>query len=110
MVSSPIWVSADPECGKSVLSKSLVGGELINTESQTACHIFNDNNDNPKSVENALYALLNQNFSRNPTLLKYAILPFQRNGAKLPRLGFLDYARTSWTENILRELRLRMRH
>jgi hypothetical protein len=35
-----LWISADPGCGKSVLSKSLVDNELQDTETHSVCYFF----------------------------------------------------------------------
>jgi hypothetical protein len=85
--SSLLWLSADPGCGKSVLSKSLVDNELTSTESYTTSYFFfKDDNVDQKSVTNALCALLHQLFSRKANLLKHALPEFRTNGTKLPEL------------------------
>ena len=85
--SSLLWVSADPGCGKSVLSRFLVESELLSTESCTTCYFFfKDDNIDQKSVTNAFSALLHQLFSQKKALLKYAVPEFRSNGKKLPQL------------------------
>jgi hypothetical protein len=85
--SSLLWLSADPGCGKSVLSKSLLDNELTSTESYTTSYFFfKDDNVDQKSVANALCALLHQLFSRKANLLKHALPEFRTNGTKLPEL------------------------
>lgn len=72
--SSILWVSADPGCGKSVLSKLLVDKELQATKSRTTCYFFfKDDNDIQKTATSALCALLHQIFSQKPKLLVHAI-------------------------------------
>jgi hypothetical protein len=81
-----LWVSANPSCGKSVLSRYLVDNELKSTHSRTTCYFFFKENDNQSSSLKALCALLHQLFSRKPTLLKHAIPDFRFDGDKLPKL------------------------
>lgn len=79
--SSLLWVSADPGCGKSVLSKSLIDHELSCTAFRTSCYFFfNDDNPDQKNVANALCALLHQLFSAKPMLLRHALPEFKQNG------------------------------
>ncbi|KAH0539023.1 hypothetical protein FGG08_004417 [Glutinoglossum americanum] len=85
--SSLLWVSADPGCGKSVLSKSLVDNELQSTETRTTCYFFfKEDNTEQKTRENALCALLHQLFSQNSILLQHAVPDFERDGSMLPQL------------------------
>ncbi|KAH8590404.1 hypothetical protein B0O99DRAFT_475824, partial [Bisporella sp. PMI_857] len=85
--SSLLWVSADPGCGKSVLSKSLVDKELRSIKSRTTCYFFfKDDNEEQKSTTKALSALLHQLFSQKNALVKYAITDFRCDGRKLPKL------------------------
>ena len=82
-----LWVSADPGCGKSVLSKSLLDEELLSTDSCTTCYFFfKDDNDDQKSAAKALCALLHQLFSEKTSLLDYALKDFEKNGSNLPQL------------------------
>ncbi|OBT58021.1 hypothetical protein VE04_02531 [Pseudogymnoascus sp. 24MN13] len=72
--SSILWVSADPGCGKSVLSKLLVDKELQATKLRTTCYFFfKDDNDIQKTATSALCALLHQIFSQKPELLGHAV-------------------------------------
>ena len=85
-MSSLLWVSADPGCGKSVLSKSLIDIELKSTESRTTCYFFfKDDNSEQKKAVNALSALLHQLFSQKTFLVHHAIQDFQGQGTKLPQ-------------------------
>ena len=83
-----LWVSADPGCGKSVLSKSLIDNELASSKTRTTCYFFFKDDDNSqKSVVKALCALLHQLFSLKRTLLRYALTELDNNGPEmLPKL------------------------
>ncbi|KAF8849192.1 hypothetical protein BDZ45DRAFT_554699, partial [Acephala macrosclerotiorum] len=82
--SSLLWVSADPGCGKSVLSKLLVDEELQATSSRITCYFFfKDDNEDQKTVTNALCAILHQMFEQKPELLKHAVEFHDKNGDKL---------------------------
>jgi hypothetical protein len=83
-ISGLLWVSADPGCGKSVLSKSLVDNELLSTKSRTTCYFFfKDDDIDQKSVTKALCALIHQLLSHNDVLVKYAIPDFRHEGTNL---------------------------
>ncbi|KAF1809210.1 HET-domain-containing protein [Eremomyces bilateralis CBS 781.70] len=82
--SSLLWISADPGCGKSVFSKSLVDEDLKNMDARTTYYFFfKDDDDVQKSAVTALAALLHQLFRRKPTLIKHAISDFAANGHQL---------------------------
>ncbi len=82
--SSLLWVSADPGCGKSVLSKSLIDHELSCTAFRSTCYFFfKDDNPEQNSAVKALCALLHQLFSLKPMLLKHALPEFKQNGKNL---------------------------
>jgi hypothetical protein len=79
-----LWISADPGCGKSVLSKSLVDEDLKNTDTRTTCYFFfKDDNDAQKDIATALSALLHQLIQRKPKLIQHAMSSFAANGDKL---------------------------
>jgi ankyrin repeat protein len=84
-----LWVTADPGCGKSVLSKFLID-DYQSTRPASASNIcyffFKDDSEENKSATHALCAVLHQLFSQNNALIRYAIPEFQRNGDKLPQL------------------------
>jgi ankyrin repeat protein len=81
-----LWVSADPGCGKSVLSKSLIDQDFKNSETLTTCYFFfKDDNDEQKKITTALSALLHQLFSQKPTLINYAMSDYKANGDQLTR-------------------------
>ncbi|KAF1813100.1 HET-domain-containing protein [Eremomyces bilateralis CBS 781.70] len=82
--SSLLWISADPGCGKSVFSKSLLDEDFKNTDAGTTCYFFfKDDNDVQKSAVAALAALLHQLFRQKPTLIKHAMPDFAANGHQL---------------------------
>lgn len=84
---SLLWVSADPGCGKSVLSRSLIDNEFHDMKSYTVCHFFfKDDNENQKSAKNALCSMLHQLFAKKPHLLRHSLPEFRQNGDKLPGL------------------------
>jgi ankyrin repeat protein len=79
-----LWVSADPGCGKSVLSKSLVDEELRSDEnSSTVCYFFFKDNHEQNSLATGLCALLHQLFQHQPHLLQHAVPAWNRDGSKL---------------------------
>lgn len=78
-----LWISADPGCGKSVLSKFLIDQELDN-KSHTICYFFfKDDDERQKQGTSALCALLHQLFIDKPALLKHAQAAFCQNGEKI---------------------------
>ena len=69
-----LWVSADPGCGKSVLSRYLVD-EVLPGSSKTVCYFFfKDDFADQRVYADALCALLHQIFSQQPALLDKTIL------------------------------------
>src|SRR5436305_5756938 len=76
---------ADPGCGKSVLSRSLIHEDLKATESRATCYFFfKDDNNRQESPATALSALLHQLFSQRRSLIKYALPDHENEGEKLP--------------------------
>jgi ankyrin repeat domain-containing protein 50 len=87
--SSLIWVSADPGCGKSVLSKALIDEGLLGADPKnaTTCYFFfKDDSANQRSATKALSALLHQLFSKKMALIKHAMDDFRQNKDKLSDL------------------------
>lgn len=82
---SLLWISADPGCGKSVLSKSLVDRELKSLESCSICYFFFKDNETQNNLSTALCALLHQLFNYQPRLLHHGISSWGRNGDKLQK-------------------------
>jgi hypothetical protein len=78
-----LWISADPGCGKSVLSKSLVDIDLKAGDSLSTCYFFFKDNDEQNNIQIAICALLHQLFTQQPALLHHAIPSWERNGPKL---------------------------
>ena len=79
-----LWVTADPGCGKSVLSKSLVDCELRSPLSLTTAYFFfKDDSPEQRSVTHALCALVHQLCSQNRALLRKAVDAYRNNGEML---------------------------
>ena len=82
-----LWVTADPGCGKSVLSKFLVDDYRSWMWKDTSiCYFFKDDSDENRSATNALCAILHQLFRQNHALLRYAVAEYKINKEKLPLL------------------------
>ncbi|KAI2994347.1 hypothetical protein CBS147346_10545 [Aspergillus niger] len=74
-LSSLLWVSADPGCGKSVLTRYLVDEVLVSNDKRTVCYFFfKDDFTDQKSATSALSVILRQLFIAQPHLLHDAIL------------------------------------
>ena len=94
--SSLLWVSADPGCGKSVLSSFLVNRFR---EPQSQAHLpgivcfffFKDDSEEQKEATSALRALLHQLFEAKNSLIRHAIPKFRSQGLK-----FKDDPGTLW--------------
>ena len=81
-----LWVSANPGCGKSVLSKCLVEENLATLDPQhaTICYFFfKDVSPDSRSIAKALSAILHQIFTKIPGLVKHALALFDENGDEL---------------------------
>ncbi|KAG9756231.1 purine and uridine phosphorylase, partial [Aureobasidium melanogenum] len=79
-----LWISADPGCGKSVLSKSLVDEILMSDAvGNTICYFFFKDNDEQNSLATCLCALLHQLFQHQRHLLRHAIAAWHSDGSKL---------------------------
>ena len=81
-----LWVSANPGCGKSVLSKCLVEENLatLNPQNATICYFFfKDVSPDSRSITKALSAILHQLFTRIPGLVKHALSAFDENGDEI---------------------------
>ncbi|RDW58766.1 hypothetical protein BP6252_13242 [Coleophoma cylindrospora] len=66
-----LWISADPGCGKSVLSRSFVDKQLETND--TICYFFFKDNDDQDRLSIGLCAILHQIFSRQRQLIQYAM-------------------------------------
>ena len=81
-----LWVSADPGCGKSVLSRALIDEGLLSnvTRAATVCYFFFKDDDSRRRTEaDALCALLHQLFIQKSALLKHGLSRFESHGASL---------------------------
>ena len=66
----PLWVSADPGCGKSVLSKHLVDNVILSSSERTVCYFFfKDDFSDQKTSSIALASLLRQVFLAQPDII-----------------------------------------
>ena len=93
-LSDLLWVTADPGCGKSVLSKSLIDNELQNISSSTTCYFFfKDDSADQRSVTKAICALLHQFLCarKSPALLQKATEVFRAHGT-----GMMESFHTLW--------------
>ena len=95
-----LWVSANPGCGKSVLSKCLVEENLatLNPRNATICYFFfKDVSPDSRSITKALSAILHQLFTRIPALVEHALSAFDENGDEISSMfstmwEILEYA------------------
>ena len=81
-----LWVSANPGCGKSVLSKCLIEERLatLNPEHTTICYFFfKDISPESRSIGKAISAVLHQLFTKIPSLIDLALPAFDENGDEL---------------------------
>lgn len=79
--SGMLLVSADPGCGKSVLSKRLIDHEL--PRSSNICYFFFKDQDQNTTLNKALCAVLHQFFNHKPALIKHAMQAFSTDGERL---------------------------
>lgn len=90
-MSSCLWVTADPGCGKSVLCKHLIDDYLtpMRQAGTTVCYYyyyFFKDGDFSASVTHTLCALLHQMVCANERLLKAVREQYERNADKLATL------------------------
>ncbi|KAJ5987698.1 hypothetical protein N7481_002908 [Penicillium waksmanii] len=79
-----LWVPADPGCGKSVLSRSIIEDFCeISSPEVTVCYFFFKDNDEQNQLASELCSVLHQLFSQRPQLLCHALPPRGNNGEKL---------------------------
>lgn len=84
--SSLLWISADPGCGKSVLSSYLYDylRSPSNNHSGIVCQFFfKSDNEEQRSGATAMCAILHQLLSARPLLTKYARQEYIRKGERL---------------------------
>ena len=70
-----LWISADPGCGKSVLSKYLVDFWTQDLTIPCVCYYFFKDNTEQSSLSKALCAVLHQLFEQQPHLIDDHALP-----------------------------------
>ena len=95
-----LWVSANPGCGKSVLSKCLVEEKLATLDpgNATICYFFfKDVSPDSRSITKALSAILHQLFTRKPALVEHALTALYENGDEISSMfstmwEILEYA------------------
>ncbi|KAL6896315.1 nucleoside phosphorylase domain-containing protein [Trichoderma evansii] len=80
--SGPLLITAVPGCGKSVLAKYLIDHGLPQSATTSICYFFFKDQDQNTSRQ-ALCALIHQLISQKPSLVKYAIPQFRKNGGNL---------------------------
>lgn len=93
-ISSLLWVSAGPGCGKSVLSRALIDEQRLSTHvtTSTICHFFFKDGDTRRmNSVNALSAILHQLFTNDSTgnLIEHALPIYKKNSEK-PIENFSD--------------------
>lgn len=86
-----LWVTADPGCGKSVLSRFLVDSfrdpENLSFENNIVCYFFfKDDAESNRSATNALASILHQIFAQDRAMLRHALPSFKENGGRLAQL------------------------
>ena len=76
-----LWVSADPGCGKSVLTSYLVDTQTTDSTRATVCYFFfKDDNDQQRRSNYAIAAILHQIYTSQPGLIKHALKMHQPKG------------------------------
>ncbi|KAI3335237.1 hypothetical protein F4824DRAFT_465195 [Ustulina deusta] len=82
--SGPLLVSADPGCGKSVLSKYLIDSRFeFNVPQEAAiCYFFFKEGDQ-NTITQAFCALIHQLLCLRPKLMPHALQRYRQHGAKL---------------------------
>ena len=80
---SLLWVSADPGCGKSVLSRYLVDKFLPSAGGMTICYFFfKDGLEDQVSSTGALCCILRQIFQQRPATLSHEVLKMFKEGGE----------------------------
>lgn len=79
-----LLVTADPGCGKSVLSKHLIDSVLPEKTCAHVCYyFFKDGHSDSMSLNVALCSMIHQLLRAKPALVKHAMKPFKDNGTEL---------------------------
>ncbi|KAH7024698.1 uncharacterized protein B0I36DRAFT_274320, partial [Microdochium trichocladiopsis] len=86
--SALLWVSADPGCGKSVLTRHLVDN-VLPSDKETLCYFFfKDDFEDQKTMEGALCCILHQLFTQRPGLMTDNILKRVREAGSRLLISF----------------------
>ena len=83
-----LWVSADPGCGKSVLSKTLIDEQLLGIDpavTKVCYFFFKDNMPENRNVTTAVAAIIHQLFSHDSRLIRHALPKYDKIGKQLAR-------------------------
>ena len=80
---SLLWISADPGCGKSVLSRALVDEGLLKSSVSVCYFFFKDDDPSRQDAAKAICAILHQLLVQKPALLPYVMRHFRTHRAKL---------------------------
>lgn len=81
-----LWLSADPGCGKSVLSRALIDEKLVGEESDNICYFFFKDNEEQDNAVVTLCSLLHQIFCwRDDLLHRHATRAVKRCGEALTK-------------------------
>ncbi|KAF2494972.1 hypothetical protein BU16DRAFT_590252 [Lophium mytilinum] len=83
-----LWLTADPGCGKSVLSRALVDEKLVSAEPVTLCHFFFKDNQEQNNTATALCAILHQFFCAHDDLLHKHAAPAVKKCGGAMKLEF----------------------
>ena len=91
ITSAWLWVTADPGCGKSVLSRHLVDSYMTRAtasdEEDIVCYFFfKDDADSNRSATNALASIIHQIFVQDSSLLQHALPLYRANGTRLGQI------------------------
>ncbi|KAF4552451.1 Phosphorylase-like protein 3 [Elsinoe fawcettii] len=80
-----LWVSADPGCGKSVLSRALVDQEIghLSESNIMICHFFFKDNNIQNNLSTALAAIIHQMLEHEPSLIQHILPKWRSTGDKL---------------------------
>ena len=87
-MTSLLWVSGGPGCGKTVLSKVLIDEKLVtdNVLSSTVCYFFfNAGQERKQLAADALSAILHQLF-QNTDLISYGLASYKNHGTKVSQM------------------------
>jgi ankyrin repeat domain-containing protein 50 len=84
-----LWVTADPGCGKSVLSRYLVEEYQRSMSGTIICYyFFKDDSAEHRSATHGLCALLHQILPLNQVLMEHGMSAYREHGEKLSRFFY----------------------